>query len=155
MNKTAYQYSITLLTKKDYSIHKLTDKLISKKFLEEEIEETIKKLTDQRYLREETYTENLILSCLRKNQGNLYIKRKLENENLNTNDEIINNIREEYKISSESQIKALIIKKTKYSELPTSLTEKLKIKTKLMNYLLSKGHDGDEIQYYIQEILKL
>src|SRR5690606_29079025 len=74
--KTCYQYSLDLLARRDYSKYKLTQKLRSREFTDEEIEDTIENLVKKNYLREEEYQRMRVQGMLIKGYANSFIKQK-------------------------------------------------------------------------------
>jgi len=136
MNQNAYQKSIKLLAKKDYSHAKLTEKLLKFGFEELEIQETIQILVDKRFLNEDEYIRRKVLASLKRNYSNRYIIHKLESESLCISSEIINQVREEIKLTEHDQIKSLINKK-----LTLKNVDYQSLKIKISTYLCSKGFD--------------
>ena len=86
MNKDLYHYFLSLLSKQDYSGHRLRLKAKQwafKRAIElnpEEIEETLEKLREMNYLNDERSRERLIQRCLMKKEGPELITRKLKQE---------------------------------------------------------------------------
>ena len=136
MNQTAYQKSITLLAKKDYSHAKLTEKLLKFGFDELEVQETIQILVDKKFLNEDEYIRGKVIASLKRNYSNKYIIHKLEAESLSISTEIINQVRDEIKLSEYDQIKYLINKKMAHKKI-----ESQSLKMKISSYLNSKGFD--------------
>lgn len=153
MSKTAYNYAIFILSKRDYSIHKMREKLTARKYEEEEINQTIDTLIEKNFLREEEYKRLRIKSLLMKNFSNSYIIRKMEQEHLSTSDDEINLVRQEQVISEENSLNGLIEKKLRGKIIPQDFEAKMKLKNKLMNFLGSKGYSYQEAKEAISQKL--
>lgn len=138
--KKAYTYSIRLLSQRDYSVYKMKQKLKERQFEMEEIEIVIDKLIEQNYLREEEYKRMRIKQLVVKGFANQYILKKLEQEHLSGTNEEIESLRAEQDLSSSDQIIRLIEKKLRYKEIPTEFQAKMKLKNKVLHFLVSKGH---------------
>lgn len=151
--KEAYNYSIYLLSKRDYSNHKLTQKLKTRKYSKENIEKVIQKVTDQGYLREEAYTTMRIKTLLYKGYANYFIKQKLAQEFLEVDDARIDQLRGENHISKDESINYLIDKKLRYKEIPKDKAEFFKLKDKVIRFLISKGHDYSSAKSLLEEYL--
>lgn len=154
MSKDAYNYAIFLLSKRDYSIHKIKLKLRSKQYEEEEILQAIDKLIQQNYLREEEYKRMRIKSLLIRGYSNSYIANKLEQEYLNSNDIEINTVRSEQEISTGNTISSLVQKKLRGKVIPQEFDAKMKLKNKILSFLASKGHSFEEANEAISLFIK-
>lgn len=142
--KKALDYAIRILSIKDYSIYKMRMKLKERKFSSEDIETTIEKLLEYNYLREEEYARMRIKQLLVKGFSNSYILRKLEYEELTATESDIDAIREEQDLGSETQIDYLVEKKLRYKEIPQDFEGKMKLKKKVLTFLISKGYNFEE-----------
>ena len=142
-----YQASLRLLAKRDYSIYKLSKKLLEKGFDQIEVDETIDELLGKKYLKEEYYVEAFIKGHMRKGYSPVYIKQKLAGENCSCELDFIYEVFEEHKFSEEKQIKELIEKK--YSHLDY---KEFKNKAKIMRFLLSKGHESQLAQHILDNL---
>lgn len=152
--KKGMDYAIRILAIKDYSIHKMKEKLKTREILQEDIEAIIEILIHKRYLREEEYTDSRIKQLIKKNYGNDFILQKLEQENLISNSENIDAIRYEFGMSSDDQLRALIEKKLRSKTIPTDHENKMKLKNKVISFLSTKGYNYDQINSAIQEFIK-
>lgn len=150
----AYNYAIFLLSKRDYSIYKMRMKLRSREYETEEIEETINKLIEQNYLREEEYKRMRIKTLLIKGYSNSYIVRKLDQEKLETNNEAINALRESEHLDKEECINYLVEKKLRGKDIPTEFEPKMKLKNKIMSFLASKGYNYQEAKEAISNYIR-
>lgn len=132
----AYTYLVKLLSARDYSEHKLREKLREKKYPADEIESSINEIKAKGYLREEVYAEARVKAFMNKGYSPDYIRQKLAQEHLTVTDEVIEDIFSEYHVSVEDQIDRLVRKKMH------GKTEfDFEGESKILRFLLSKGHD--------------
>jgi regulatory protein len=150
-NKLAYNYSIRILSRKDYSIYKMQQKLKGRGHSKEVIDETVDKLVEQNYIRENEYKRIRIKTLLVKQYSNSYIIQKCAQEMLDITKDDIDIIRTEYSIHDNDTIKYLIEKKLRYKEIPTEWEPKMKLKNRIMNYLKTKGYSYELISKSISE----
>lgn len=144
MANKAYNYAIFLLSKRDYSIYKMSMKLRSRKYEKEEIQETIEKLIEQNYLREEEYRRSRIKILLLKRFSSSYIVSKLNQEHLVATHDEINTISEEQHIDKEESLQYLVESKIRGKNIPDEFNDKMKLKNRIMNFLASKGYNYQE-----------
>jgi len=147
MNQDAVKYSIQILSKQDYSILKIEQKLVSRKYTSEEIKETIDYLISKKYLNEDEYKRGKIRNLLQKSFSNYYITQKLSYEHLSVDESEIDDLRVEYDINFDAQIHQLIQNKLKKTIIPTDHILKQKLKNKILSHLNSKGYTFEEIEY--------
>ncbi len=152
--KKAFDYSIRLLSLRDYSIHKMKQKLRERKFEADDITTVIEKLLDYNYIREEEFTRIRIKQLIVKGYANKYILQKIQYEKLEATDSDIDEIRDAQDLSSASQMNYLIEKKLRYKEIPTEFEDIMKLKNKITYFLVSKGYQYSEIQGSLNEHLK-
>ncbi|MDC1173783.1 regulatory protein RecX [Bacteriovoracaceae bacterium] len=150
-NKKCYLYAIRLLARRDYSRHKLTQKLIDKKFEKEIATDVIQYLIDESYLKEEHYIEARIKGFMHKNYSAHFVMQKLNQENCYPEEEIIEQIFREYNVNSETQILDLIRKKLNIMSIDKTNIQKSR--EKLIRYVLSKGHQYSEANRYISNAI--
>lgn len=136
--KGAYLRAVRLLTSKDYSKHKLVQKLKEAGFQPEHIDEAVEELLSKKFLREENYAEARIKAFMNKGYSPYYILQKLAQENVYVDESFIRNIFQEYNITEEDQIRKLIKKK--------STNEK----DKLIRFLHSKGHSLSVVSHILK-----
>jgi len=117
--------SLRLLTRRDYSRYKLTQKLLEKDFSEEEIEETIERLLELNYLREDEYIRARTRAFIHKNYSPRYIQNKLKSEHLDVSEETIMSYYTELEITPDQQIEALIEKKLRGQDIATANWDKI------------------------------
>lgn len=152
--KTCYQYSLDLLARRDYSKHKLSEKLRSREFTEEEIDEAIESLTEKNYLREEEYARMRVQAMLFKGYANSYIKQKCSLEKLQVDDDFIDEIRQERGHSTHSEIKRLIQKKLRGKDIPSEFEPRMKLQNKVTAFLASRGYNYSQIKEALTEHFK-
>ena len=146
MSKAAYDYSIRLLSKRDYSRFKLKQKLILRGFEEEEIDHALEEVADKGFLREEEYMRIRVKTLLINGHANKIIQMRLEQEELFPSDEFINEIREENDLGDEDVVDSLIQKKLRGKSIPEDFESKIKLQNKILNFLISKGHNYQDVK---------
>ena len=144
----ALNCAVLLLSKKDRTVKEVTDKLHSKGFDLEVIKGVLEKLSEYNCIDDEIYCEKYIsdktrLSKFGKNKikANLYAK--------GVNKEIISRKIAEIDNNLEYE-RALVLTEKKLVQLQKY--DKIKIKSKLINYLISKGFDYDTVNKVIKEV---
>lgn len=148
----AYNYALYLISRQDYSVHKIKQKLKSKKYELPVIEETIQKLIEKNYLREAEYQRLFIRKWLRKGLADQSIIYKGQSEGLKIISSQIAEEREETHISSDSAVLELVNKKLRNQEIPTDREQKQKLFQKITRFLLSKGYSYDVIQKELKKL---
>lgn len=151
--KKAFDYAIRILSLRDYSIHKMKQKLKERQCSSEDIEQVIEKLLEYNYLREDEYTRQRMKQLIVKGYANKVIVQKLGHEHLKADISEIEKIRHEQSLESDSQLQYLIEKKLRYKEIPNEFEAKMKLKNKVMRFCLSKGYSYSEIQQAISEYI--
>jgi SOS response regulatory protein OraA/RecX len=151
-NSKAYSYLIKLLSARDYSEHKLKEKLRekvrAKKFTAEEGEAALKEVIEKGYLREEVYAEARVKAFMHKGYSPDYIRQKLSQEHMTVTNDDIGEVFTEYSLSPEDQIERLARKKLR------SRTEiDFKEEGKILRFLISKGHDFGMSKKILKTIL--
>lgn len=150
----AFNYSIRILSQKDYSIFKMKEKLQKKNFESGHIDEVIDKLLESKYLKEEEYTDGKIKLLLQKGFSNNYILQKLEQEQLQITDEKIEIIREAINLPLDTQILNLIKQKLDINKIPNEYEDRMKLKNKIMTFMASKGYDYYEVQDQLSKYIE-
>jgi SOS response regulatory protein OraA/RecX len=152
--QTTYNYSIKLLSRMDYSIHKLTQKLKSKQYDEFHIADVIDKLIANKFINEAEYTRNKTTQLILKGFSNEMVLQKLEQSFLESSTAQIAMLRQESGSTELEMIKTLIDLKLKGTRIPTEALEHQKLKSKLVSFLAGKGYPYEEIEsalgYYIK-----
>lgn len=140
--KRAYHYCIWLLSKRDYSRYKLSQKLYEKKYTPY-IDQLLDFLEEAQYLREEQYIRTRIKTFMYKCLSKRNIIAKLRSERLTVEESVVDEIFEEYRYTEDNQLRELILKKTRSKGIQA--LEDFNFKQKLIRFLLSKGHSYDKI----------
>jgi len=129
-------YLVKLISSRDYSEHKLREKLKTRKFPANEIEDSINEIKNKGYLRENIYTESRVKAFMHKGYSPEYIRQKLALEHLTISTTEIEEVFIEHQTSQTDQIERLVRKK---------LQGKSDIdydgENKILRFLISKGHD--------------
>ena len=146
--KEAFSYIVKLLSAREYSEHKLREKLRTKKFPANEIEEALVEIKAKGYLREEVYTEARVRSFMNKAYSVDYIRQKMAQERLTISEEQIQEIFEENDMSEESQIERLVRKK-----IGTKTNLDFDQQGKVLRYLISKGHDFSTSKKVLKNVI--
>lgn len=144
--KKAYNYTIRLLSKRDYSVHKLTAKLRIQNFDQDIIDQTISRLIEQKYLQEEQYAKSRVKGLLYRGYSSQFIIKKLAQEELKVDTDLIQEMQNDASLNQKDTITALIEKRLRGRSIPTDNEEKQKLKNKIMRFLISKGHSFSTIQ---------
>lgn len=132
----AYFYLIKILSSRDYSEHKLREKLRERKYPAIEIDEVINEIKEKGYLKEDLYTEARIKGFMHKGYPPKYIRQKLAQEQLTVSEDVIMDVFVEHRVSVEEQIERLVRKK-----LPKIFPIEYEAQNKILRFLMSKGHD--------------
>lgn len=132
----AYSYLIKILSSRDFSEHKLREKLRLRNYPASEIEEAISEVKSKNYLREDNYTEARIKAFMNKGYSPAYIVQKLAQEHLSVSEDAVEAVFLEHQLTPELQIRRLAAKKM---GIKTNLD--YDDQNKILRYLLSKGHD--------------
>ncbi|WP_372653315.1 regulatory protein RecX [Halobacteriovorax sp.] len=153
-SKSAYLYIIKLLTKKDYSEHKLRVKLGSKGYEEADIDLAIEEVISKGFLREKEYATARAKVLMKKGYHPQYIEAKLAEEQLSVTSSTINEIFEEYNMTTDSQLSELLEKKLRIQVPSQLINAQDKIKQKLIRYCLTKGHELEDITNTLEGLLE-
>jgi SOS response regulatory protein OraA/RecX len=154
MSQTAFQYSIRLLSVRDYSEYKLSSKLKDRGYTQDDIQDTVQRLKELNYLREEEYLKIRVKQLMVKGHSNHFIIHKCQEEQLTPSNELIDAIRNEQGFDNITVINKLVEKKLRNKCIPNDFNEKQKLKAKVCNFLRSKGHDLSECLPIIDEQFK-
>lgn len=153
--KSAYLYAVKLLAKQDYSKYKITKKLESRGYDSSHIEQTIDKIVELGYLREENYSISRIQAHMNKGFHPDYIQKKLKEEFVEVELTLIKEVFHEYSMTTDKQIEKLFFRKNlnRSEYLGYELEKRSKFEQKLFRYALSKGHQFEDIQKIFSEII--
>jgi len=155
INKDCYLCSIRLLTRRDYSQHELTKKLLKRDFQLADITQVLEKLKEMKYLDDQRYLEGRVRYYLKSKKGPDYILKKCQELRLEISYTLIEDITNELQINQDEHIQyhiqkkleSLRIKKKRYSS-----NEAYKIKSKVILYLVSKGYKVFNINTYLRDL---
>jgi regulatory protein len=136
MSQQAFHYLVKILSTRDYSEHKLREKLIEKKYSASEIDSAINEIQIRGYLREDAYTKGRIQGFINKGLSINHIRQKLNQEHLEASDDKIQEMFNENQTSEDQQIERLARKK-----IGSKTDLKYEDQVKILRYLISKGHD--------------
>jgi regulatory protein len=154
MNQNLYNYAINLLSRQDYSEFKLKNKLRTRPdVLTIEINEVIEKLKGNHLLREENYKRLFIRKWLLKGESESKIRSRGKMEKLEIDTQDFLAISQELGVGNEDNISKLIEKKLRSKNIPEDYKEKLKIKDKILRFLISKGHSFDDAKSAISKYI--
>jgi SOS response regulatory protein OraA/RecX len=151
--KSVYNKALDLLSRQDYSISKLSAKLKSSHYDEEEIKETITKLQSLKLLNEEDYAKRRIISYIQRGQGIKLISLNLEKEKIYVSEQFVQDIYESLQVDTHQQVQELIENKCRYMRINSDTTQDdiFKLQQKLLRHLTSKGHDFELCQQLSHE----
>ena len=138
MSNRAYTYLIKLLSSRDYSEHKLREKLREKKFPASDIEDAINSVKEHGYLKEELYAEARIKAFMNKGYSADYIRQKLNQEKVTVTEVEIYEIFEEHRVTENDQIERLLQKKLRV--ISPDKEKAYNDRQKAIRYALTKGH---------------
>lgn len=152
-NSKAYSYLIKLLSARDYSQHKLKEKLQTKvrekKFPADEAEAALKEVMEKGWVREEAYAEARVKGFMSKGYSPDYIRQKLAQEKMTVTDDSIGEIFTEHHVSVEEQIERLVRKK-----MGSRTQFDYDDETRILRFLISKGHEFSTSKKVLKTILQ-
>lgn len=128
-----YKYAIRLLAPRDYSRHKLKEKLLSREFDFDQIDLVLDTLEEKEYLNEERYTKSKIRGYIFRKKGPEYIKQKLKVEKIENISAYIDDVVRENEINWQAMVSEVVEKETKNKELTYQL------RNKVFRKLVSRG----------------
>lgn len=143
MSQNAYSYLVKILSARDFSEHKLREKLKLRKYPANEIDAAINEIKARGYLREDAYSEARIKAFMHKGYSVNYIKQKLHQEKVEVTEDQIHGVFEEHRETETDQIKRLLTKKLR--SIPEDKEEAYKEKQKALRFALSKGHNPGSV----------
>lgn len=146
MQNKAYQTLIRLLSSRDYSEHKLREKLKERGYPADEIDEAIQEVKNKKYLREDLYAEARAKAFINKGYSQNYVRQKLGQEHVSVTKEFIDDIYQEHKYSEVDQVRELVQKKLRGKKI-----EDYNHEVKIIRFILSKGHEMGAIKKVLKE----
>jgi len=147
MKLDAYQYSIRLLSQRDYPRKKLIEKLISRGFETEEIFDAITELKEVGLFDENRYAEARIKGLIHKGWSKSFITKKMGLEGVEVTPEMLERCYRYLDITEYDQAEKLLIKKIKNIN-DLSFNDR----QKATRYALSKGHSFDKIKEILESL---
>ncbi|MDD4973024.1 MAG: regulatory protein RecX [Bacteriovorax sp.] len=144
----AYTYLVKIISSRDYSEHKLREKLREKNHPAEEIDSAINEIKARGFLREEVYAEARVKGFMDRGYSPDYIRQRLAQEHLTVTDAEIEAVFTEYRLTPKDQIDRLIRKKIQGKTEFDYAGE-----NKILRYLLSKGHDFGDAKKVLKSII--
>lgn len=149
--KKCYNNCLRLLSKRDYSRHKLSEKLVGRGFERSLVDEIINEFEEERLFREEFYTDARIRGLMRKNYSPYLIRLRLTEEKISVSEDYILNIFRENQYTIARQVKELVEKKARGIDFESlEFKERLRTYDKIKRFLLSKGHVINNINDYLK-----
>ena len=134
-----YKYAIRLLAPRDYSRHKLKEKLLSREFDFDQIDLVLDALEEKQYLNEERYSKGKIRGYIFRKKGPEYIKQKLKLEKIENVSVYIDDVIREYEIDWQAIASEIVEKEIRNKELTYQL------RSKIFRKLASRGFPFDTI----------
>ena len=125
-----------------------------KQFEQTEIDETLTKLIEKNYLREEEYKRLLARRWIAKGYSDSMIKRRGEQEDLTYESTELTEWREDVGSNTGDVIEKLVQKKMRGQTVPTDRLAKQKLREKVSRFLLSKGYGYDEVRRAVDSAFK-
>ena len=141
---STYKYAIRLLAPRDYSRHKLKEKLLSREFELDQIEEVLDLLEEKQYLDERRYAKGKIKAYIFRNKGPRYIEQKLSLEKIGNFQTYLAEVEEENEICWLSIAQEIADKFSKGKKLD------YKERGKLWGKLMSRGFSSEIINQVLQ-----
>ena len=148
----AYQYCLYLLSGQDYSEYKLRQKMRTRLYEKTEIDETIAKLIEKKFLREEEYKKLLVKKLMRKGRADGLIKRQVEQEQLKVGADELLELRAETGVSKDEMITQLVSKKMRGGTWSTDRDQRRKQQEKIYRFLLSRGFSYDDAKKAVKAV---
>lgn len=134
---TAYQQSLKLLSRRNYSRAKLQEKLQSLNFNQDEIESALNEVIQKGYLNEDLYLSGKISRMIEQGFSIKFIQKKLEFENLIADMETIESVFKKKGETEVTQIQKIIHKKLQSNQ---NISQQKKLKNKILSALIRRGH---------------
>jgi regulatory protein len=140
----AYSYALKLLTKKDYSEHRLREKLHQKGFSAEDVQLSLEKLKAQKFLNDDRFKEFFVRKWIRKGYGDYYIIHKGRQESLSISKNDIAQQRKELILPEETVMQKLAQKKQSLKDSPE------KVKRRILSLLDRRGFGSKSFEYQVE-----
>lgn len=138
MNKSILHSAIGLLSRREHSTKELTQKLLLRKFEQEEITPVIEYLIEENYLSHERFAESVFRTRVNRGYGWLYIKNELAQKGISSS--LISQLKNNQQIDWYLQAELAYNKR-----FGTTAVIDQKDKAKRARFLQSRGFSSDEI----------
>ncbi len=148
--KKAYNYAIRILSKKDYSVHKMKQKFRERGYSSDISKEVIAELLEKNYLREELYIEARIKGFIRKGYAPNVILYRLSQEQCHTTQEEIDLIMKDLGLNTYGLLYETIEKKLRLDG--DFIKDKEKLRQKVLRYCITRGHSISETSRVYSEV---
>ncbi len=150
--KLLLNYAYRLLARQDYSEHKLRQKLNLRVEDGKFVDETVEKLKGQGFLSEENYSRIKIKSRLKQGKGQRLIKGELAQEKIQVTEDQLQEAFTELGTNQEEILESMVEKKLRRVNLEEiTFEEKMKLKNKILSYLVRNGHGYDQCQKILKK----
>jgi regulatory protein len=139
MSNPAYNYALKALVRREHSAVELRKKMLLKEFDEDDIDNALQTLQQQKYQSDERFAESLVNTRMRQGKGYLMIIRELNTHQIENPEHYLQDI-DFYELCLQVKIKKFGAKK--YQDVKT--------KAKQMRFLQGRGFDFDAITHAIE-----
>ncbi|HLE11877.1 MAG: hypothetical protein A2504_06810 [Bdellovibrionales bacterium RIFOXYD12_FULL_39_22] len=149
--KKGLAYAMSLLSRRDYSKVKLSQKLLNKGLERSLVDKIIAHMNDAGIYQEDNYTMAKIRLLVKRNLSVTLIKKTLAAEGITVTIEKINTVFSDCNISSKDQILSIISKSIRTNGID-SATIPSAMRNKIIVALVTKGHSFSSFRSFLQEI---
>jgi regulatory protein len=139
-------YALYLISQRSYSKKSLTDKLINKGFLQEDIDKLVTRFIELNYLNDEVYAKSLAEYLKNKSKGTYYIKNELKYHNID--DDIISQILSDIFKDVKPYVQIIDLIKKKYPKFNGKDANETK---KVAYFFLRRGFKSEDIAKAFRE----
>ena len=151
--KNIKNYALDLLARKDYSKKQFENKLLSKNYSIEAINDIISLLIKNQIFKEENFVRSIIIKRMNQGYSPTFIQNHLETKGVSTPLDEINTFFEENGINEKIQMENLIAKKFTFPEQLEDEDKHQKMKAKVLRFLISRGHDHEDSTSLLESII--
>ncbi len=149
--KKCYNQALNHLARKDWSEYKLSQKLKTKGYESNVIDEVVIALKERNFLREDLYKEARIKGFLRKGYSPRVIQYRLSQEFCDSTIEEIEEVAYQSGMNQNKQLQELIEKKVRidYDFVP----DKRKLKDRTLRYAANRGHNISQASQIFDQVI--
>jgi regulatory protein len=151
--KNIKDYALGLLARKDYSKQQFENKLLSKNYSIDDINDIIGLLIKNRIFKEENFVRSIIIKRMNQGYSPIFIQNHLETKGVSTPLDEIYSFFEENGINEKIQMEKLVAKKFSFSEQLEDEEKHQKMKAKVLRFLISRGHDHEDSISLLESII--